>query len=212
MPRSNDGRWTRNCEVCGNEFQQRKPGQRTCSVFCRAQLPHHTGGARAKAGLGPRVCQNPECGKTFQPVRDSQISCGRACLLKCPSYIEAQRRTDNRPERRAAQNRRRNLTTANDAERRRYLNLRTNMRRLGIEVTWEQYQGWKSRQNGLCVICGQLAEGKNGHTDHDHETGQLRDLLCGNCNRGIGAFHDNPVLLRAAAEYIERHRAGVLLT
>jgi hypothetical protein len=86
------------------------------------------------------------------------------------------------------------------------------MRRLGIEVTWEQYQGWKSRQNGLCVICGQLAEGKNGHTDHDHETGQLRDLLCGNCNRGIGAFHDNPVLLRAAAEYIERHRAGVLLT
>lgn len=211
MPRSNDGRWKANCEVCGGEFQQRRPGQRTCGVVCRAQLPHHTGGARAKAGLAPRVCQNPECGKTYQPVRDNQISCNHACLLKCPSYIEAQKRTDNRPERRAAQNRRRNLPTTADVGTRRYLNLRSNMRRLyGLEITPEQYLEWLARQDGSCVICGNPAEGKDGHTDHDHETGKLRDLLCGNCNRGIGAFHDDPVLLRAAAEYIERHRAEVL--
>jgi hypothetical protein len=209
MPRSKDGRWMAWCEVCGNKFQQRKPGQRACSVLCRNRLPHNTGGVRAKAGLDLRTCQNPECRKAYQPVRENQTACNRTCLLKTPQYQAAQRRTDMRPERQAAKNVRRTLAGASDLERRRYLNLRTNLRRLGLDVTWEQYQDWLVRQDGNCKICGNPAEDKNGHTDHDHETGQLRDLLCGTCNRGIGNFRDDPVLLRAAAEYIERHRALV---
>lgn len=214
MPRSNDGRWKANCEVCGNEFQRRRPGQRTCGVVCRAQLPHHTGGARAKAGLAPRVCQNPECGKTYQPVRDNQISCDRACLLKCPSYIEAQKRTDGRPERRAAQNQRRRVTGSADPSSRQAENLRQQLRKYG--VTPEEYTAKVAAQGGVCAICGQ-PPAENGvkaasrlHQDHDHITGMNRDLLCCSCNPGIGYFHDDPVLLRAAAEYIERHRAEVL--
>lgn len=208
MPRSKDGRWTKNCEICGDEFQQRNPRQRACSVLCRNRIPRTTGGLRPKADLEPRQCQNPDCGKTYQPVRESQIACSRQCLLKTPSYQEAQRRTDNRPERRAAQNRRRNISTTSDVDKRRFINLRANMLRLhGIRLTRDQYQDWLDRQDGYCKICGMPAADRNGHTDHDHATGQLRDLLCSGCNTGLGGFRDDPALLRAAADYIERHRA-----
>jgi hypothetical protein len=113
-----------------------------------------------------------------------------------------------RPERQAVKNARKNLATTSDVEHRRFANLRSNMRRLyGLDITREQYQDWLSRQDGYCKICGLPAADKNGHTDHDHLTNRLRDLLCSNCNNGIGLFQDNPDLLRAAADYIERHRA-----
>jgi hypothetical protein len=208
MPRSEDGRWTRACEICGDEFQQKRPGQRTCSVACRAKLPHNTGGVRVKAGLDPRQCQNPECGKTYQPVRESQTSCSRACLLKTPQYIEAQRRTERRPERHAARNQRRKMETTKDPDLQRFLNLRGNLRYLyGLDLTLAEYQEWRARQNGHCKICGREVSGKSAHTDHDHATGKLRDELCDTCNRGLGNFKDDPSLLRVAAEYIERHRS-----
>jgi hypothetical protein len=59
------------------------------------------------------------------------------------------------------------------------------------------------KQGGRCAIC-QVASAS--HVDHDHATGAVRQLLCFNCNGGLGQFKDNPVVLRAAAAYVERHR------
>lgn len=53
-----------------------------------------------------------------------------------------------------------------------------------------------------CAICGQPFV-KTPQADHDHATGQVRGLLCGNCNSGLGLLQDNPELLRAAANYLE---------
>jgi hypothetical protein len=64
-------------------------------------------------------------------------------------------------------------------------------------------------QHDVCAICHEPETvEKYGRVqplsvDHDHVTGQVRRLLCNSCNRGIGYFRDNPVLLRAAAEYLE---------
>jgi hypothetical protein len=205
VPRSRDGRWTRVCEVCGEEFWQRKPGQRTCPLPkpCRARLPHNTGGVRVKAGLEPRACQNPECGKEFQPARESQIACSRTCLLKCPSYIAAQKRHDRKPARRSRSNELRRLDSCPDPADRKFRNLRNNLRRVGVSLTLEQYTEWRARQDGHCAICGRAVSGKSAHADHDHETGQLRDELCTGCNLGLGAFADSPALLRAAADFTD---------
>jgi hypothetical protein len=61
------------------------------------------------------------------------------------------------------------------------------------------------KQEGLCAICGVAPA---SHVDHDHATGAVRQLLCFNCNGGLGQFKDDPAALRAAAAYVERHRAG----
>ena len=50
-----------------------------------------------------------------------------------------------------------------------------------------------------CVICG--ADGKLV-VDHDHKTGKIRGMLCNHCNRGLGHFRDDPMLLEFAAQYL----------
>ena len=54
-----------------------------------------------------------------------------------------------------------------------------------------------------CSICG--AHGPRMAMDHCHTTGKVRAPLCSNCNNGLGRFLDRPDLLRAAADYLERH-------
>jgi hypothetical protein len=78
-------------------------------------------------------------------------------------------------------------------------------RRYGI--TAAQADVMLADQGGLCGLCRTAPA---AHVDHDHATGAVRDLLCFNCNGGLGQFKDDPALLRAAARYVEAHRAGQL--
>ena len=66
------------------------------------------------------------------------------------------------------------------------------------------------RQDGKCAICGHLPHGedtyrlaKNLAVDHDHITGRVRGLLCDKCNRGLGHFNDNVLLLQKAISYLQ---------
>ena len=45
--------------------------------------------------------------------------------------------------------------------------------------------------------------------DHNHMTKQIRGLLCGNCNRGLGMFFEDGSLLLKAIEYLRKYNKEV---
>ena len=85
------------------------------------------------------------------------------------------------------------------ANRRSYLK-----RKYGI--TLERYDEMLAAQGGVCAICRREPNPKISlHVDHDHESGAIRGLTCFRCNQAMGAFAEDPTLLRAAAVYLEAH-------
>lgn len=72
-------------------------------------------------------------------------------------------------------------------------------RRYGITV--EKYDALLAEQGGGCAICHEVPK-KVLRVDHDHGTGEVRGLLCHQCNVGLGFFKDDPERLRSAVEYL----------
>jgi|14_taG_2_1085336.scaffolds.fasta_scaffold00652_13 hypothetical protein len=75
-------------------------------------------------------------------------------------------------------------------------------------ISKEDYDKMYLSQNGLCAICDTHGfrmneKVKNGLcVDHDHETGEVRGLLCHNCNRALGLLQDDPKLIEKSLQYL----------
>lgn len=67
-------------------------------------------------------------------------------------------------------------------------------------LTLQTYNKLLEQQNNSCAICKE--EGKKLYVDHSHLLGEVRGLLCMNCNTGLGHFYDNKKLLKAAIKYL----------
>lgn len=62
-------------------------------------------------------------------------------------------------------------------------------------------------QDNRCAICStgfsdELRAKNEIHIDHCHETGVVRGLLCGPCNRGLGLFRDSAERMQSAIRYL----------
>ena len=68
-------------------------------------------------------------------------------------------------------------------------------------ITPEQFNEMLADQGGKCQIstCNRPAT----VVDHDHNTGEVRGLLCSQHNTALGLAGDSPVHLRAMAQYLE---------
>jgi hypothetical protein len=80
-------------------------------------------------------------------------------------------------------------------------------REYGLTIT--EWNELLVAQQGRCATCRTAEPGGRGqfHTDHNHETGKIRGLLCANCNVALGMACEDPVRLRALAAYVEHHAA-----
>lgn len=69
-------------------------------------------------------------------------------------------------------------------------------------ITPEQHGDLFVSQAGRCAVCSkgdiELV------VDHDHDSGQVRGLLCSPCNTALGLLQDDPEVLTAATSYLLR--------
>ncbi len=63
------------------------------------------------------------------------------------------------------------------------------------------YENLLAAQSGLCAVCKQPPGVKGLHLDHNHQTLEVRALLCNRCNATLGLFNENHNHLNALAEY-----------
>lgn len=77
-------------------------------------------------------------------------------------------------------------------------------------LTLDDYDRMLEIQGGGCAICGTTVPGKGKNhkksfcVDHDHESGEIRGLLCNSCNRAIGLMYDNLEIVKSAVTYLEK--------
>jgi len=75
-------------------------------------------------------------------------------------------------------------------------------------IIYKDYTAMLESQDSKCAICGGEGFCMAKHhklklvVDHCHDTGEVRGLLCHNCNRGLGLFKDDEEVLRKAIDYL----------
>jgi len=78
-------------------------------------------------------------------------------------------------------------------------------------ITMKQYCDMLLAQDGKCAICKQVETAtRNGKiktlaVDHCHDTGNIRGLLCAQCNTMIGKAKDDRNILLSAVKYLDKH-------
>lgn len=70
-------------------------------------------------------------------------------------------------------------------------------------MTYEDLREMEESQGNKCLSC--QSSPKKLHVDHCHDTGRVRGLLCGPCNRALGLMKEDVDSIIRLAEYIEGH-------
>lgn len=85
------------------------------------------------------------------------------------------------------------------------LNALKRMLKYRYSLDYDEYLQMYERQNKCCRIClleYNLGGPKGLHVDHDHSTGEVRGLLCRNCNVALGLIKENKDILLRIFNYL----------
>lgn len=87
-------------------------------------------------------------------------------------------------------------------------NSRRNHLRKMYGLTVEEFHAMVDAQDERCAVCG-WSECRL-LVDHDHETGEVRGLLCHLCNVALGMAEDSVERLQELIAYLHKHRSTQL--
>ena len=82
------------------------------------------------------------------------------------------------------------------------------------KISLEKYQTMWDIQKGLCAVCNAPETSFDKRTgkirwlsvDHDHETGEIRGLLCHHCNAALGNAFDSIERLEQLIDYLKKYK------
>jgi hypothetical protein len=79
-------------------------------------------------------------------------------------------------------------------------------------ISLQDYENILKEQDEVCAICSKENSIVKGtlkknllHVDHNHQTGQVRGLLCNNCNLILGMVNDDIEHLKSLISYLNKH-------
>lgn len=73
-------------------------------------------------------------------------------------------------------------------------------------ITFDHKAAMYKKQKGLCGVCFKpLPSISQAHYDHDHDTGQERELLHRECNFLVGIFEKYDITPEQVRVYIRKH-------
>lgn len=135
-----------------------------------------------KRGNALWLCQC-ECGGTKEVIgqdlrRNAVKSCG--CILKPRPHTSRMNRKD----------------------RESYVRVLSKIENT-YDSTEEEVREMLDKARGCCEICG-ISLDKFYCIDHNHNTGEVRGMLCSNCNIMLGLGKDSADILSKGAEYLKK--------
>jgi len=171
----------RRCPVCESVIDPSVTMRAVCcSSACSVKYQNRQ---RAKAKVQALQANRPPCKWCGEEIPAARHSGAIYCSPRCKGNAQSARWREKAPH---------------------------YMRQYVYGITREEFEARLAAQDNRCAICrSDEWVGKHNvpHVDHDHDTGEIRGLLCGRCNAGIGQFQDDPELLRRAIDYLRRpHR------
>ena len=93
--------------------------------------------------------------------------------------------------------------------RTRVLNRKNNLKRK-YGLTLPEWRSLFDAQGNTCAICGASEPGGQGwQTDHSHDSGKIRGILCVNCNTMLGRMRDSEEIASKAIDYLSNSRCQV---
>ena len=68
-------------------------------------------------------------------------------------------------------------------------------------INLDQFKVMLKKQDNKCAIC-KLKSSRSLHVDHNHNTKEVRGLLCYKCNSLLGYSQDNIKILKSAIKFL----------
>jgi hypothetical protein len=204
----------RRCSRCQQElpresFSKSTGGRDGLHSYCKECMSAYTRATRPRTIHEARIC--PVCEQSFVPKDIRAIYCSRNCKQTAryrslhPKIGRICQGCGKDIDHMRSDAKWCSLPCANRGPTRADVRRRHHLKSL-YGFTPEEYEALLESQGGVCAICASAevqGYGKRLAVDHCHDSSRVRGILCGNCNRGLGAFNHDPELLGAAASYLK---------